>query len=188
MPMRKPAHIVEIILHPGDFYFGDRDTRIRTLLGSCVSITIWHPQLLIGGMCHYVLPSRGGRAEDAPDGRYGDEAMEMFMKEVRGAGTRAGEYEVKLFGGSNMFPFVRQYVPCLERNCIDPIHCDCRDVSRRNKHAARKLVERHGFSVKAEHLGGTCPRNLFFDIWSGYAWVKRNQAGKDCAATKGVNT
>ncbi len=183
--MKKPAHIVEIFLHPGDFYFGGRDTRIRTLLGSCVSITIWHPVLLIGGMCHYVLPSNGGRAGDTLDGRYGDDAMEMFMNEVRGAGTRACEYEVKLFGGSNMFPFIRQNAQCLERNCIDPIHCDCRDVSCRNQRSARKLAENHGFSVKAEHLGGTCPRNLFFDIWSGYAWVKRSQAGSGCDAKAG---
>ena len=48
--MKKPADAIEIFLHPGEFYFGDRHTRIRTLLGSCVSIILWHPRLLIGGM------------------------------------------------------------------------------------------------------------------------------------------
>ena len=28
--------IVEVFLHPGDFHFGKQDTRIVTLLGSCV--------------------------------------------------------------------------------------------------------------------------------------------------------
>jgi Chemotaxis protein; stimulates methylation of MCP proteins len=51
--------IMEIFLQPGDWYFGDRDTRIRTLLGSCIAITIWHPRLLVGGMCHFLLPGRG---------------------------------------------------------------------------------------------------------------------------------
>ena len=48
--MKKPDHVIEIFLQPGDFYFGGADTRIRTILGSCVSITMWHPTRLIGGM------------------------------------------------------------------------------------------------------------------------------------------
>ena len=47
-----------VFLHPGECYFGGGPTRIATLLGSCVSITVWHPRLLVGGMCHYMLPSR----------------------------------------------------------------------------------------------------------------------------------
>jgi hypothetical protein len=50
--------------------------RIVTLLGSCVSITVWSPRLLVGGMCHFMLPSRGVIPEGATyAGRYGDEAM-----------------------------------------------------------------------------------------------------------------
>jgi len=47
---RKPAHGIEIALQAGELHFGNRNTRIRTLLGSCISITAWHPQLPIGGM------------------------------------------------------------------------------------------------------------------------------------------
>jgi chemotaxis protein CheD len=32
---------------------------IRTVLGSCVSITLWHPVKRVGGMCHFLLPTRG---------------------------------------------------------------------------------------------------------------------------------
>lgn len=88
--MKKPAHVVEIFLQPGESYFGDKNTRIRTLLGSCVSITLWHPHLLIGGMCHYLLPDRGGKSSTGElDGRYADEAIQILLKEVRAAGTDA---------------------------------------------------------------------------------------------------
>src|SRR5439155_18563598 len=50
--MRKPTAYLEIFLQPGEWYFGDADTRIRTLLGSCVAITMWHPRRCLGGMCH----------------------------------------------------------------------------------------------------------------------------------------
>ena len=32
-----PPHVIDVFLGPGDFYFGDEQTRIRTLLGSCVA-------------------------------------------------------------------------------------------------------------------------------------------------------
>jgi len=56
--MADPDGILEIFLGPGDLFFGDRDTRIRTLLGSCVAVTLWHPRAKLGGMCHFVVPTR----------------------------------------------------------------------------------------------------------------------------------
>lgn len=46
-----------VTLQPGEFHFGGANTRIQTLLGSCVAITLWHPIRRIGGMCHYMLPA-----------------------------------------------------------------------------------------------------------------------------------
>lgn len=62
----------------GRYIFGDSHTRVRTLLGSCVAIVVWHPQRKIGGMCHYVLPNRKAVAGRPLDGRYANEAMEIF--------------------------------------------------------------------------------------------------------------
>jgi chemotaxis protein CheD len=101
--MLEPEYFIEIFLQPGDFYFGDVNTRIRTILGSCVSITIWHPTRMIGGMCHYLLPSRPKKSDSALDGHYADEAMKMFLQEVKAARTHPAEYRVKVFGGGNMF-------------------------------------------------------------------------------------
>ena len=82
---------------------GDEDTRIKTLLGSCVSFTLWHPERKIGGMCHYMLPQRPRRNPGDPlDGRYAEDAMQMFMLELRHSRTLPSEYQVKLFGGGIM--------------------------------------------------------------------------------------
>jgi chemotaxis protein CheD len=159
--MRKPFHTIEIFLQPGDLYFGGRDTRIRTVLGSCVSLTFWHPALLVGGMCHYMLPNRMQERRNvglqALDGRYADEAIEMLIKDINAVGVPHHEYQVKLFGGGNMFP---------DRS--NPIS----NVGIRNVETARQLVARHGFNCVAEHLGGDGHRNVIFDIWSGHVWVK----------------
>lgn len=159
--MHKPPHVIEIFLQPGDLYFGDRDTRLRTVLGSCVSLTFWHPQLLVGGMCHYMLPNRSqekrGINPSGLDGRYADEAIALLLKDINAAGVPHREFEVKLFGGGNMFP---------ERS--NPVS----HVGLKNVEMARQLVIKHGFNCVAEHLGGDGHRNVIFDVWSGHVWVK----------------
>ena len=134
--MNKPSQAIEIFLQPGDLYFGDRDNRIRTVLGSCVSLTFWHPKLLVGGMCHYMLPNRSlerRTASDLPlDGRYADEAIELLTKEINLAGVPHREYEVKLFetrlqlrGGTSWRRRASQYhLRCMERECVGQT---CRD-------------------------------------------------------------
>jgi chemotaxis protein CheD len=74
---------LDVFLGPGDLYFGDRTVRIRTLLGSCVAVTLWHPFARIGGMCHYVVPSRRhlGKTNEL-SGHYADEAIDLLLKEI----------------------------------------------------------------------------------------------------------
>lgn len=169
--MHKPINAIEIFLQPGDLYCGDRDTRIRTVLGSCVSLTFWHPGLLVGGMCHYMLPNRSQERREASalalDGRYADEAVELLTKEIKAAGVQPGACQVKLFGGGNMFP---------ERS--NPVS----NVGLKNAETARQLVARHGLNCVGEHLGGDGHRNIIFDVWSGDVWVKHADIARPDAA------
>ncbi|MDP1771126.1 MAG: chemotaxis protein CheD [Methylobacter sp.] len=162
--MISPLHPMEIFLQPGDHYFADRDTRIRTVLGSCVSMTFWHPQLLVGGMCHYMLPERGSERRDgewpAPDGRYADEAIALLLKKMDVVGASHKEYQVKLFGGGNMFPETNKNMNAMSQ------------IGSRNVQAARRLAKQHGFTCVAEHLGDIGHRNVIFEVWSGEVWVK----------------
>jgi chemotaxis protein CheD len=156
---QKPEFFIDIFLQPGDFYFGDHETRIRTLLGSCIAITLWHPRLRIGGMCHYLLPMHRGRAEKRElDGRYAEDAMMMFMHELHQSGTWAHDYEVKMFGGGNQFPAHHKTGPFT--------------VPHTNIDIGRSLLKHHGFKIKAEHLGDTGHRNVIFDVWSGHVWLQ----------------
>ena len=161
MSLPAPPDALEIFLQPGEFYFGEEKTRIRTLLGSCVAISLWHPRLRIGGMCHYMLPHRPHRRGDEPlDGRYADEAMHLFLCELRRSGTLPAEYHVKLFGGGQMF----QPAPGASRHA---------NISERNMEAGRALIVQHGFRSLAQDLGGEGHRNVILDLWSGDVWLKR---------------
>ena len=160
-PVPAPIDALEIFLQPGEFYFGDGVTRIRTLLGSCVAIVLWQPQLRIGGMCHFMLPSRSHRKHEKPlDGRYADDAMQMFMQELRHTHTKPGEYRTRLVGGGQMFH--------------QPVNLGAGiDICARNMEAARELVKHHGFALHAQDLGGNGHRNVIFDLWSGDMWLRQ---------------
>jgi chemotaxis protein CheD len=160
----KPETIVEIFLQPGEVYFGDRNTRIRTVLGSCIAMVFWHPILLIGGMCHYMLPSRAHESKKTGmelDGRYGCESMIIMAQEMSRSDTQPRDYQVKIFGGGNMFPSKR--------------NLDARHIGFKNVEAARDLVNRHKLFCVAEHLGDVGYRNIVFDIWSGHTWVRHGR-------------
>jgi chemotaxis protein CheD len=153
---KNPNEIFEVYLHPGEWHFGDEDTRIKTLLGSCVSFTLWHPIRKIGGMCHYMLPSRERKTpNDQRDGRYADEALAFLIEEIEKEKTRPQEYVAKVFGGGSMLD-------------ISGIN-----ICERNVETARKLVKHYGFQMEGECLGGVGHRNVVFDIWSGEVWLKK---------------
>lgn len=167
--MSEASAPVEIYLQPGEFRFGSGNVRIHTLLGSCVSITLWHPHLRIGGICHFMLPSRGMPQTRHPDGRYADESLKLFLSEIRRINTRPGEYGVKLFGGGNMFP-------CLGAGKSS-------DVAVRNIEAARALLHASGFRVQAEDMGGEGYRLIIFDLRDGHVWVKHEKIPEPLAGS-----
>lgn len=151
-----PDNVKTVVLSAGDFYFGSGHTRISTLLGSCVSITLWHPRKHIGGMCHYMMTERNRPPDAAPDGRYASEAFELFLQHVERAGTRPSEYQAKLFGGANMFSGGKS---------------GTMDIGSRNIEYGRKLLSSRNIALMAEHVAGSGRRKLHFDIWSGDVWL-----------------
>ena len=47
--MRKPPHVIEVFLQPGEWYFGDRQTRMRTLLGNLMNRLDRREQFILRG-------------------------------------------------------------------------------------------------------------------------------------------
>lgn len=151
---------IEVFLQPGDLFVGDADYQIRTILGSCVSITLWHPGLRIGGMSHFLLPTRAGTANpEELDGRYGDEALHQMLVQMRAMGVIPSQCQAKVFGGGNMFP--------------KHIHPGFINVGQRNGEAARKLLQHNGITVVSESLFGNGHRQIIFDISKGDVWAHR---------------
>ena len=155
----------EVYLLPGEYFVGDARYRIRTVLGSCVSITLWHPRLRIGAMSHFLLSEREPGAEPGAElsGRYGKDAMALMVAQLRERGVRERECEAKVFGGGTMFPEIGANQQ--------------QGIGHRNGIAAEKLLAEYGIPVVSESLFGTGHRHILFDVATGDVWVRQGDIG-----------
>lgn len=157
--MATSGDMIDIFLQPGEYFVGDANYRIRTLLGSCVSITLWHSSRRIGAMSHFLLARREKGRSLELDGRYGEEAMQLMARELEHMEIDPAECQAKIFGGGDMFPHqVRAKAP---------------KVGRKNGEAARSLLQMHGIPIVSESLFGVGHRQIFFNIHSGDVWARQ---------------
>lgn len=145
-------------LLPGEWFFGTGGS-VRTLLGSCVAVTMWHPALLVGGMCHFVLPKSGRARGKVLDGRYGDQAIDVLVQSAQRATPRLLEFRVGLFGGGRMF----------SGKGSD----DMPDIGQRNIETAHDLLDAHGLLIRQIDVGGSGHRNVALDLETGAIALRR---------------
>jgi chemotaxis protein CheD len=148
----------DIFLMPGQLHFGHQAASVKTLLGSCVALTLWHPGRKVGGMCHYLLPTRTRTAGDQLDGRYGDEALDVLLQHMRNAGTEPAEYLAHLYGGADTMPEGVQ----LKFN-----------VGERNIEQGWNFVERWGLQLQGVDVGEDVPRTVKLTLATGEVEMRR---------------
>lgn len=153
----------EHFLQPGDVGAGDDGFMFRTLLGSCVSVTLWSPLRRVGAMSHFLLPSRGVRAPRHLDGRYADESLLLMFRKLRQLGADPRECQAKVFGGARMFGGEPQP--------------DAMSIGFRNGSAARALLQAYRLPVQSEDLFGAGHRMVIFDVRNGDVWTRQVQPG-----------
>ncbi len=133
----------------GDFMISEEeDVILTTVLGSCIAVCIFEPQRKIGGMNHFLLPSREG--EDGANVRYGAYAMELLINGLLREGADRGRLKAKMFGGASMMG-------------------NLRDIGGSNAAFARKFLQDEGIPCLAESVGGTSARRIRFWPTTGRA-------------------
>ncbi len=149
----------EHFLHPGDYYFARPNEKIGTLLGACIAITLWHPVLKIGGMCHFVLPKQPGRKmTETLDGRYADNAIKLFEQSAKKHRTAITEYKAKIFGGGNHLPH----------------QSDKQDtIGMKNAETAMTILIERNIEIMVADVGENWARRVIFELQTGDVWVKK---------------
>jgi len=161
--------LVSQFINPGGFFFGNANCQIHTILGSCIAITLWHPNLHIGGMCHFVLPGKRSIKSIVNDGtelngRYSDAAIAMFEIEVKKRGTQLKDYQAKIFGGSNM----------LTNSTLREDEL----IGTKNTEAALNHLNEKNMTLLVAHVGETGHRRIALDVSTGDVWVKHEPLQK----------
>lgn len=156
------ASCPELFVQPGESHLVRGRAILRTLLGSCVGVTFWHPGLEIGALCHPMLPHCSGQAADQPvhaRRRYVDFAISDLASQLLALGARPEETEVKLFGGADVL--------------LGGSSAGRRTVGSLNGEAALRCLRSEGFRVAASRLGGVSGLHLTFLTETGEVQVRR---------------
>jgi len=156
-----------IYLKSGELHFSDKSSSVMTVLGSCLSVTMFHRKAHVGAICHGLLPKCRERAvcsrPCAEQAKYVECAISMMVKLFDDNKLKRSEIEVKVFGGADMFS-----MRLGGRNSIS--------VGRQNIEIAQQSLEKAGLRVIAMDVGGTAGRKLFFNTATGEVLMKRLQA------------
>lgn len=160
-------HKPPIVLHAGDLVFGRGSRRIKTLLGSCIAITIWHPKNRFGGMCHFALARKPVSNTDStkPDPRYADDCVILFRTLAEQRGTRLAEYRASIYGGGNMLASAR--IGAESEFC----QVDRSPVGDANAAQAFALLVAEGVAIDEADVGERGYRRVEFDPVSGKSKV-----------------
>lgn len=138
---------INYLLEPGHIYVSLKPTLIMSVLGTCVSITLWDNRLHFGGMNYFLYPFT-----DDPKiacSKYGNVAISTLIKMMLEEGSKPKNIEAQILGGA---------LPKGVKNL---------SVSEENIRIARKTLDEKGISVISEDIGGHRGRKVVFDTLTG---------------------
>ncbi len=148
----------EVTIHIGGVHASREPVVVRTLLGSCISVCLWDPDRLVGGMNHFLLPS----GEGGDPGRFGVHAMDRLIGAMMKLGADRRRVVAKVFGGAHV---------------LDMVESDL-GVPQRNIAFIREFLDNDGIPLVAEDVGGYQPRDVRFETGNGRVRMRRVGAAR----------
>jgi len=151
---------MKVFLMPGEIYMGEKPAEVSTILGSCISVTMFSRRAKVGAICHALLPS--GHPSVAPEGfRYVDTSILYMLGMLEKRGIRGSELEISLLGGSDM-------IECTRGN-IDT-------VGRKNIETALRILKGRNLELRGSDVGGSMGRKIRFSTATGRVLLRRIKA------------
>lgn len=138
--------------------------KIVTVLGSCISVTMFHPKLKIAAICHALYPECENKHREQITNsnevfKYVDcsiiKMCELFEKE----NISLKDVEVKVFGGAEL----------LNNNPDNKFLT----VGKKNIESATSTLERKNLHIKNSNVGGKEGRKIIFYTETGEVYMKK---------------
>lgn len=122
----------------------DPAAEFATVLGSCVALCLFDPEVAVGGMNHFLLAEPpASHATGQIDVHYGVYLMEMLINRMLAQGARKDRMTAHLYGGANLRPGMQA-------------------IGTANAAFARSFLDREGIRLARADLGGAHARRLEF--------------------------
>lgn len=146
-----PGNIGRHFLHPCTVFAHREEFLVTTLLGSCVAVSLWDPQLKVGGMNHFMLPLWNG--DGLPTPKYGNIALEKLMERMLALGSRKEHWVAGIYGGAKV------------------INAPAFSVGDRNIQVAQELLAQKGIPFPRREVSGNRAYRVLFNTRTGIAQV-----------------
>ncbi|MDR2353021.1 MAG: response regulator [Deltaproteobacteria bacterium] len=147
------SEINRVFILPGEYFISKQPHIISTLLGSCVAICLYHPQLKFGGMNHYMLPESPNKERS---GKYGDYAISVLLQFMERTAGSLGNVEAIISGGANV---------------VDNISTGVQ-IGQRNVQIARELLRKNNIHITKENVGGNVGIKLHYQNWNNQLTIE----------------
>jgi len=148
-----------VVVGVADMYISnhEKDHIITFSLGSCLGVTVFDPELRLGGLIHCMLPTARldmGKAEERPE-MFVDTGLTLLLQKFFDFGAVRNRLVVKLAGAASV----------LNDNMFFR-------VGERNYICAKKLLEKNHIPVAAEDVLGTMSRTVSLEIATGMTKIR----------------
>ncbi len=147
-PSQGVGEVEEVVVGMGLAAMAGAPCRLKAVVGSCIGLTVYFPQLRLGMLSHVVLPHAKGRA--GYPAKYADTAVSHMQSMLESRGAPAGRLVAKIIGGACMFG---------DGFAID--------IGKANVEAAVAALKAAGIHIAGVEVGGTIGRRLLFDLATG---------------------
>jgi chemotaxis protein CheD len=156
----KSINLSSVYLYPGAIFIAEEPTIITTVLGSCVSVTMFSPALQRGAISHCTLP--GCRLPDTCNERctetfkYVDCSLRHMLIHFKTLGVRNEDLEIKIFGGADTLKSKSSNT-----------------IGTQNVKSAFDFIRAEKLRVIAADVGDSFGRKVLFLSHTGEVFVKR---------------
>lgn len=133
------------------------DTIITYSLGSCIGMTLWDPEVRVGGMIHYMLPESSLSPEKAKlrPAMFADTGVPALFRAAFKCGAVKKRLVIKVAGGAQL----------LDDNGTF-------NIGKRNFVMLRKLFWKNNVLINSEDVGGSISRTIRLNVGTGKVTLK----------------
>lgn len=167
------ADLDKVYLKPGDLYIGEGPTKVTTVLGSCVSVTLFNRRLRLGAICHAAMPHcrKVKKCHELCRDvfKYMDCSLHYMLERMRSYGVAGGELEVKLFGGADTLSSKKENT-----------------IGSMNVKMALEIIRLEHLRIIAADVGDSFGRKIIFLTHTGEVYLKRLKDAGESAQSPGI--